>query len=347
MPSSRAAFDRDDPADARHAALEVRKSHARARQADVESGTVVVDLEHRIIALAAKRDSARRRSGVTPHVRERLASELYDVGRLRGQGRCDGWIDVDDRDDLGLGLELLCQLLQGPAEVSVGKDAGAQSEDVVAQVSYRAVDLFDRALEPASDLWIVGRRRGPLQAHANGEQRLDDPVVQLLRDALSLLEQLETGQVALRSLRLLVETRVLDRDAGLRCEHDERFLVLLAELGGFLLLGEIDVAEDGAAGYDGGAEEGPHRRMVWRESHRPRVLRDIGHAEGAGFLDQDAQHPVTDRRITDRGTLFEGHAHGDELLDRPVIRCQDPESPVPRVGDLDREIDDATQHSVE
>ena len=139
---------------------------------------------------------------MTPDVRERLVGDLHDVGRLRGQRRCDGRVDVDDRDDLGLGLELLGQLLQSLAEVSVRQDAGAQAEDVVAQVADRAVDLVDGALEAAGDLRVLGRRRGPLQPHADGEQRLDHAVVQLLRDALPLLEQLEASQVALRALRL-------------------------------------------------------------------------------------------------------------------------------------------------
>ena len=78
-----------------------------------------------------------------------------------------------------------------------------------------------------------------------------------------------------------VEPGVLDRDAGVEGEHLDEALVLLAELGLALLVGQVEVADRGAAAADRQAEERAHRRMVGREAVGIGVLRDVRDAVGA------------------------------------------------------------------
>ena len=70
---------------------------------------------------------------------------------------------------------------------------------------------------------------------------------------------------ALPTPRLLIEPGVVDRDAGLRCEHEDGLLVLLAELRCSQLFRQIDVPEDLSASDDRRAEKRPHLRVVWRK----------------------------------------------------------------------------------
>ena len=66
--------------------------------------------------------------------------------------------------------------------------------------------------------------------------RLDDPVVEVLADPDPLVDDRET-------LDLLVESRVLDRHAGVQGEQLDKSLVLDRELGGAPFVREIEVAD--------------------------------------------------------------------------------------------------------
>ena len=105
-------------------------------------------------------DSASRTSWMTSAARE---------SKLGGHRR----VDVGDRHDRRARLELRAQLADRLAELPVGEDARAQTEDVVAQIADRTVDVLDRVLEPCSDLGVVRERGRALQPHPHGEQRLD------------------------------------------------------------------------------------------------------------------------------------------------------------------------------
>ncbi len=150
---------------------------------------------------------------------------------------------------------------------------------------------------------------------------------------------------ALAPSRLLVEPGILDRDARLRGEHENSLFVLLGELRCALLLGQIDVAEDLAAGDDRGTEERPHRRVVRRESVAPRVLGDVGDPDWRSIrppMDQDAEDAVSDRQIPDRLSLL-GRKPGRDEVGQPSL-FDHAERTVARARDLGRELDDALQH---
>ena len=188
------------------------------------------------------------------------------------------------------------------------------------------------------------RHRGrPLQAHPDGEQRLDHAVVELLRDPLAIFEHLEPRELLLRALHLLVQPGVLDRDTGLGGQHDaapprrpRRTRARPASRSGRCCRTRCPRARTGAprneciGGWFGG---NPTERGS---------ARDVGDAQRPRLLDQQPEHAVPGRRVADRGALLVGDAVGDELVDAPVL-AEHAERPVPRAGDLDGELDDPLQ----
>ena len=121
------------------------------------------------------------------------------------------------------------------------------------------------------------------------------------------------GQPALAAVRQRVEPGVLDRDAGRGREGHRDLLVVVGELLGADLLGQIEVAEDLVAGADRHAEEAVHRRVVRREAVRPGVLGDVRHAQRARIFDQQAEHAAAVRQVTDLGVQLRVDAVRDEL----------------------------------
>jgi hypothetical protein len=89
--------------------------------------------------------------------------------------------------------ELLDQSLDGLVELAVGEDAGSEAEDVVAQVADDPVQLLDCVLEAAAEVVVAGQQGRALEAHADREQGLDGPAVQLLGDPLAVLEHGQTS----------------------------------------------------------------------------------------------------------------------------------------------------------
>jgi hypothetical protein len=73
-----------------------------------------------------------------------------------------------------------------------------------------------------------------------------------------------------------VEAGVVDGDAGRGGEGDHDFFVVVAEFGGALFFGEVEVAEDLVAGADRDAEEAVHRRVVRWEAVGGGVFTDVG-----------------------------------------------------------------------
>ena len=92
--------------------------------------------------------------------------------------------------------------------------------------------------------------------------------MELLRDPLSLVQDLEAPDLVLGAHHLLVQPSVLDGDTRLRRKHLKRALIVRGELIGPLLLRHIDVAEDLATREHGSSHERPHRGMMRREADR-------------------------------------------------------------------------------
>lgn len=171
--------------------------------------------------------------------------------------------------------------------------------------------------------------------------------MQLLGDALALLEQLETRQLLLCSAHLVVQPGVLDRDAGLCRQHDQRRLVVVGELRRPLLLGEVDVAEDLAQRLDRRPEERVHRRVVRWEAGRPRIGTDLGDAHRSPFPDQQPEDAVTHRQVPDRGSLLLGHALRDESLDAGGVLAEHAERSVTGPSDRHGQLHDPLEHGLE
>ena len=174
----------------------------------VEAAAVVINLQDGVALVGVQRHPAGGRLGVAAHVREGLAGQLDHVAGPAGQLGRHLRVDLSDGQDPGALTELLDQPLEGLVELAVGEDAGAQAEDVVAQVADDPVQLIDGVLEAAPEVVVAGQQGRALEAQADREQGLDGPVVQLLGDPLAVLED---GQ----ALELALEAAVLEGDRGL------------------------------------------------------------------------------------------------------------------------------------
>src|SRR5207237_1870951 len=103
--------------------------------------------------------------------------QLDDVSGARSQHRGQVRVEVDRHSQTRFRFQLVGQGCHHLAELTVGQQAGSQAEDVVAEVSDGRIDLSDGALQTGLKLGR-GRDRHRLQVHANGEERLDDAVVE-------------------------------------------------------------------------------------------------------------------------------------------------------------------------
>ncbi|GAB3197218.1 hypothetical protein GCM10027062_08460 [Nocardioides hungaricus] len=98
---------------------------------------------------------------------------------------------------------------------------------------------------------------------------------------------------------LLVETRVLDGDAGRGGQRHDDALVLVGEGTVAALLGQVEIAEHLVPDPHGDAEERAHRRMVRREAVRGGVRRDVGQAHGLGTVDEVAEQAEAPGQLAD------------------------------------------------
>ncbi len=113
-----------------------------------------------------------------------------------------------------------------------------------------------RSMRAAASAGSVPHQVGHvLQREPDAVEALDDPVVEVLADPGPLVDD---GQ----ALDLLVQTGILDGDAGVKREHLRQALVGFGELRGIPLVREIEVADRPTPNPDGHAEERRHRRVV-------------------------------------------------------------------------------------
>ena len=204
-----------------------------------------------------------------------------------------------------LRAELVGQGGRGPPARSTSSSAsGSQPEDEVADVADRAVDGLDGALDALRRRRRVGRHQlvDVLERQADGVEPLDEAVVEVLADALALLEH---GQLA----QLLVHAGVVDGQAGVPREGLHEPLVVLAEGLAALLVGEVQVADDAALDAHRHAQEAVHRRMVGREADRSAGRLDVGDADGAVLAD-------------DAGRAVRGHGRMPDGCDAARRRCR-------------------------
>jgi hypothetical protein len=121
--------------------------------------------------------------------------------------------------------ELLDRRRQPAHQGHATQQLRAQSEDEVADVADRQVEVVDRSLDAPDDLVAVlfHQLRDVLERQPDRVDALDDAVVQVLADALALVDDRE-------ALDLLVQARILDGDRGMAGERLDERLVGCGEL---------------------------------------------------------------------------------------------------------------------
>ena len=250
------------------------------------------------------------RSGVQLNVDHRVVTKLLDDG---GEPRHQG----------------------GPAQ-----ELRPEAEDEVPDVPDRQVEAVDRALDASFDLVrVVPHELGDvLERKANGIDVLDDAVMEVLADALALVDDRQP-------LDLLVQPGVLDGDPSMDRERLDKALVGLGELSGAHLVGQIQVADRAAFHVDRHAKEAVHGRVIRREPMPPRIDGDVRDAEGAVFLDDQTEEAVAAREWADRGSGLAAHPGGDEGLDH-AMSMDGPEGRIVRPHEQPDLVDDDLQDIV-
>ena len=158
---------------------------------------------------------------------------------------------------------------------------------------------------------------------------------------------LSTGRdPALLTAGRLVQPGVLHRHAGRGAQRDQDGLVILGEPAATALIGQVQVAEHLVADPHRHAEKAAHRRVPVREARRCRVRGDVGQAQRARIVNQQAEQAAAFRPVIDRRDLVLAQAHRDELGQPQFpafLAADDTERAVGRVDQADRGLDDPPQ----
>src|SRR6185503_4199930 len=153
--------------------------------------------------------------------------------------------------------------------------------------------------------------------------------------------------LALHRAYLAQQAGILYRDRGLTGQQDRDRLVLVAELGGVDLLGEVQIAEHGAASLYGDAEKRFHRRVVLGESVALRVTIDVGTADRLAFPNDQAEQPVPPGQVADLQARRLIEPRSDALRDARPIGAEDAERGVAGPYDRPCRVYDFLQHRIE
>ena len=162
-------------------------------------------------------------------------------------------------------------------------------------------------------------------------------------DAFSVFEQRHLAEP-------LMQAGIVDGDTGSRSERRQQALVLLAELVGRALLGQVEVAEDESADSDGDARG----TNAWADGRagKPEKLRvgdEIRQAQRMRLLDEQTEHaagrlgrsPIRDpRSAAERPQVMNSTSS-------VAARVEHPERPERRIGERAGRRHDPFQHAVE
>ena len=139
-------------------------------------------------------------------------------------GSFDALVEIDLDVDMVFSRSSSASAARPPTRSDRSRRCGRRPEDEVADVADRCLDGVDRPVDPGPGLGRVLRhqRLDILERQRHRVEALDDPVVELLSDALALFDDRQL-------LDLLVQPRVLDRDARVVGEQLDQLLVGGAE----------------------------------------------------------------------------------------------------------------------
>ena len=186
-------------------------------------GAVVLHFEDQATGIGHRKShDVGRRPGVLAGVGQTFAHDGQNVVAHRlGHGVVDGTLEAH----LGPASEISRHLvgethdcLTQPARQS----RVPQLEDGRADLGDGVVEVVDGLGDPFDDQVPLGQARRALKTHADGVDALDDPVVQIAGDAVTVVEHAHDADA-------VVQPGVLDGDAGGEREGFGKGFVLVAE----------------------------------------------------------------------------------------------------------------------
>ena len=225
-------------------------------------------------------DPGLRRPGVAGDVAQGLARDLQQLRPAAVAERCgsfDALVEVDLEVDHGVQPQLLGQRREAADQVGRSRRCGRRPRMKLRMSRDRGLERVDRPVDPGLGL---GRVLVVINSGTSSSDRLtrvdglDDPVVEVLADPLALLDD---GQ----PLDLLVQARVLDRDAGMDARTTRRAArrPRLNELAAAPCRSGTGCRRTRPLTVTGTPEERAHRRVVRREAVRSR---DAPRCPGSG-----------------------------------------------------------------
>src|SRR5262249_61163806 len=116
----------------------------------------------------------------------------------------------------------------------------------------------------------------------------------------------------------LVESRVRDRDGGVRRQQLDQLLICDGEAGCSDLLGQIEGSDYAPSCGDRDAEERAHFRVAFRPpAAEAAVVVDVRRAKRLGRLQHRAEHPVRSRQVPKRRPQPIAPAGGAKTAETP------------------------------
>ena len=149
------------------------------------------------------------------------------------------------------------------------------------------------------------------------------------------------------SLGPLEQPGVVDGQPGHGGQRLRHLDVGLGERAAALLLGQVQVAEDGVTDADGDPEEGPHDRVPVREAPEGRVVGQVRQPEGDRLGHQQAEQALPRGGCADAPAVVLVHALDDEPVQPAAVGAQHAQRAVPRLDVPDRRAEDLVQGRLE
>jgi two-component system, NarL family, response regulator DevR len=270
-------------------------------------------------------------------VGQRLAEYCQKmIGDLLGDRVVHGAVE----DDLGTSSESRSHLfseLKHSVPETTGDGLLTEFEDGGADFGNGGIEIIDSLVDALNDLIPLRQTCCTLQRHTDGEDALDDPVVQIPGDAVPVVEDTEHTDP-------IMEACVLDCDACCQRQCLGQCLVLIAEVVGTEFIGEIEVAVDLVADSDGNAEERLHGRVASREPITVRVAPEVVEAQGYRLGDEEAKDPSSSWARSDGLFLGVAQSDGQELLEAGPCFIEHPQGAVAGVDQGTRLFDQVAEY---
>ena len=268
-----------------------------------------------------------RRPGMAGGIAQRLARDLQ---RLRAtavaeRGRSfDALVEIDLDLDQGVQPQLITRAADAGRTVRGGA-AGDRGRSCGCRGSKPGRRRSPGRPRPGLGRVLRHQRLDVLERQRHCVEALDDPVVELLPDAVALFHDRQLPD-------LLVQPRVLDRDAGVVGKQLDQLLVRGRELTGPALVGQVQVA-DGRPLTVTGTRAARSSADGSAEAVQIGMRCDVRDPVRAALADDQPEQPVPRRWRTDEDPLLGCDADRDEALD-PAEVIDDPEGGVAGIGEV-------------